>query len=162
MDNARLLMQAYSQAPWRKQLRFVGMFLLILVLFSILASVYLSVTARAATMGREIQYAEWQIEETQRSIADLRSQIAAMTSSSSQRERADELNLRPAQPDEIVYLVVPGYFRRQTVSLAPPPGPAIASGPGIAPEFNQPLFDWLAQELKDFNIPQILAQEVTP
>ena len=54
MENFRNLTQAYSQAPWRKQLKFIGLFLLLVVFVALIAGIYLDVTARAATIGREI------------------------------------------------------------------------------------------------------------
>jgi hypothetical protein len=53
MDRVQSLTQAYSQAPWRKQMQIIGLFLLVLVLTA-LVGIYLSVTARAAAVGRDL------------------------------------------------------------------------------------------------------------
>ena len=55
MDNIQQFTQAYTQAPWRKQLHMIGTILLALVSAAIVAGIYLNVTARAAAEGREIQ-----------------------------------------------------------------------------------------------------------
>ncbi len=41
MDGVRQLTQAYSQAPWRKQLQILGLFLLVVVLAALVAGIYL-------------------------------------------------------------------------------------------------------------------------
>ena len=55
MENIHQLTQAYSQAPWRKQMYMIGVILLVLVSAAIIAGIYLNVTARAAAVGRQIQ-----------------------------------------------------------------------------------------------------------
>lgn len=157
MRNAYLLMQAYSEAPWRRQAQFIGLFFLVLVSFAVLAGIYLTVTARAATFARAVQNSQYEIDELRRSIADLETQLAQLTSSAVQQERAEDLGLMPVTASEIVYVVVPGYTGRQPVHLAPPPNPVVASQPGIAPEFSQSLFDWLLDELQELDIPEVLA-----
>ena len=55
MKKDKQLTQAYSQAPWRKQMYMIGVILLFLVCAAIIAGIYLNVTALAAAMGRQIQ-----------------------------------------------------------------------------------------------------------
>ena len=45
---ATQLIHAYKQAPWRVQRQYVGAFLLIVIGMSMIAALYLQVTARAA------------------------------------------------------------------------------------------------------------------
>jgi cell division protein FtsL len=147
MKNAQQLILAYAQSPWRKQTQFIGLFLLVLVLIALVASLYLVVSAQAATYGREIQGMQIQIKEYQRNNADLQAELAQLTSATIMEARADELGLQPALPEQILYLEVAGYIPRQPANLAPPVEPAAAPIPGINPEFNQPLFDWLEKQV---------------
>ncbi|MFN2194931.1 MAG: hypothetical protein ACK2UW_02250 [Anaerolineales bacterium] len=147
MKNAQQLILAYAQAPWRKQTQFIGLFLLVLVLIALVASLYLVVSAQAATYGREIQGMQFDIDEYQRMNADLQAELAQLTSATTMEARADELGLQPAQPEQILYLKVKGYVPRQTANLAPPVEPIAPPVPGINPEFSQPLFDWLEQQV---------------
>ena len=56
------LTQAYRQTPWRTQLQWIGLFLLALILLATVAGIYLSVSAGAAAVGREIQQLEYERE----------------------------------------------------------------------------------------------------
>ena len=71
MDRLEDFAQAYSQAPWRKQLQIIGLFSLILVFGALVAGIYLNVSARAATAGRDIQSKQEEIEALDLEIEDL-------------------------------------------------------------------------------------------
>jgi cell division protein FtsL len=158
MENAQRIMQAYSQAPWRRQLQMVGLFLVSLALVALLAGIYLNVSARAATVGREIQFMQAEITGMQRQIADLESQLAALTSSGALAERAAELGLQAADPTQILYVVVPGYAPRRSADLAPPAGPPVASQPGISHEFSQSLLDWMGEQVRKIDLAQVIVE----
>ena len=145
MDRVRNLTQAYSQTPWRKQMQVIGLFLLFLVLTALVAGIYLSVTARAATIGREVLMMQDDIEQLQLDNADLQTQLAAVKSSDQMEKRAATLGFEPIQKDQALYLVVPGYVRRDRVTLAPPPAPVTVVAASLPPDFTQSLFDWLGQ-----------------
>jgi hypothetical protein len=165
MENIQKLTQAYEQAPWRKQMYMIGVILLILVSAAIIAGIYLNVTARAAAVGREIQemqvrvygyhYLSTQagegilpIEELEQRIANLTSQLAALTSFQVMQERVQDLNLEPIDGEHIMYMEVPGYMDRQTTSLAPPPEPVVVNASAIDPQFRESLFEWIAQQVQ--------------
>lgn len=147
MREAQQLILAYAQAPWRKQLQLIGLFSLTLVIVALIASLYLIVSAQAATHGREIQYMQAEIQRIRRENADLESQLASLSTANMLEQRAAELGLQPALPDQIIYLKVDGYIPRQPANLAPPAKPAAAAGPGFSPEFSQPLFDWVKDQV---------------
>jgi cell division protein FtsL len=88
MREAEQLILAYAQAPWRKQLQLIGLFSLALVMVALIASLYLIVSAQAATRGREIQSMQYDIQEMQRQNADLESQLASLTTAARLEERA--------------------------------------------------------------------------
>jgi hypothetical protein len=163
MESVQQFRQAYSQAPWRRQLQIALTFLLVLISVAIVAYIYLSVTTRAAAVGREIQYMQVQmsgyhgltdedtgsmpIEELKQNIADLEAQLGQLTSFQVMDARAQELGLVPATPDQIVYLQVSGYQGRQPAIMAPPPEPVIVSAAGISPTFRESLIDWIETEI---------------
>ena len=80
MNTVRSLTQAYSQTPWRKQVMVIVLSLLFVVFATLVAGVYLSVTARAATMGREVLLMQEDIDELELVNADLATQLAFITS----------------------------------------------------------------------------------
>jgi hypothetical protein len=165
MENINQLTQAYTQAPWRKQMYMIGMILLVLVSAAIIAGIYLNVTARAAAVGREIQEMQVRVygyhylendtgenklplEELEQENANLTSQLAYLTSYQIMQERVKDLNLEPIAAENIIYLSVPGYIERQTTSLAPPPEPVVVSASNIAPEFKESLLDWVTDQVR--------------
>lgn len=140
-----LYQQAYKLAPWRVQLQMIGVFSMMVVLVALIAGVYLNVTARGATIGREIQQMEAEILRLQRDNADLETQLALLTSIATMERRARDLGFQPVDPEKVVYIQVAGYAGKQTVILAPPPEPVAAYNTTLPPEFTQTLFDWLLE-----------------
>jgi hypothetical protein len=164
--NPQQLIHAYKNAPWRMQLQFIGVFSLGVVLVALIAGVYLNVTARAATIGREIQNMEQDILELQRDNADLENQLGLLTSIRTMQRRAEDLGFQPINPAEVLYVIVPGYTGRQAASLAPPPGPVTASDSSLPPEYTQPLFDWIKettlQTMSDQSLDWLTGRGVRP
>ena len=141
MERVVGLTQAYSQAPWRKQLQLIGVFLVVLVFFA------LSVTARATTVGREIQGMQDKIDQLEQQNADLQSQLAFLTSSSVMEKRAQDMGFTQVGMDDPVYIKVSGYQDRQPVTLAPDPAPIVSAAPMVPPEYTESLFQWLSRQL---------------
>jgi hypothetical protein len=165
METIQQLTHAYEQAPWRKQMYMIGVVLLILVSASIVAGIYLNVTARAAAVGRQIQEMQVRvygyhyltgdvsdgivpIEELEQRIANLTSQLANITSYQVMQERVKDLNLEPFDADHTEYIEVQGYIDRQTSSLAPPPQPIVVNASAINPQFKESLFDWVTDQVQ--------------
>ncbi|MEJ2263666.1 MAG: hypothetical protein P8X95_09485 [Anaerolineales bacterium] len=148
MDSVQRFTQAYSQAPWRKQVQLIGLFLLGLILVALVAGIYLNVTARAATIGRSIQGMRNTIENLERGNADLESQLASLTSNREMQTRASGLGLRPLDSEEqVLYVVVPGYVDRQAASTVSASAPALPRVRTLSPDYTQSLFDWLRERV---------------
>lgn len=145
MNSVNKYTQAYSQAPWRKQLQLIGLFLLLVVFVGLVAGMYLNVTARAATIGREIFELQRDLDRVERENENLRSQLAALTSTEQMALRARALGFVPVAPDEAVYLVIPGYVARQPVTLAPPREPMVM-GWQAPPGYSESIFEWLVRQ----------------
>ena len=164
MQNVHKITQAYSQAPWRKQVQWIGAFLLVLVFVWLVAALYLNVTARAATIGREIQELQVgqvetinvtpdpekqiSIEDLKRQNADLQAQLAYLLSEDTLTKRAQALGYEMIEPGTLQYVEVPGYIPPQTVKLAPPPGPTV---PGIETQVTvvkSPLLNWVESQIR--------------
>lgn len=151
MDSVRSLTQAYSQAPWRKQLKFIVLFLLIVVFSALIAGIYLDVTARAATMGREIQLMQQKIEAIKLVNADLETRLAILLSANQMASRARSLGFELIERDQMDFVVVDGYPGRQPPVLAPSPEPVRAVAAALPSNFTESLFDWVQQEV----VPQV-------
>jgi cell division protein FtsB len=146
MINVNHLVHAYRQAPWRVQRQWTGTFLVSLLTLTMIAALYLDVTAQAAIVGREIQSLQAQIIETNRKNADLQTRLAETSSTRAMDARARELGFRPVEAGEIHYLIVPGYTRRSGVSLAET-RPQVGA-PGVPPEYTQSLLEWISDYLR--------------
>lgn len=139
---ATQILHAYKQAPWRVQRQWIGAFLLVVVGLSMIAALYLDVTARAAKAGREIQELRFELTVAQRENADLETQLADLTSTAEMKRRALELGYRPVKPGELDYVAVPGF-------IAPEPEILFAAGDStpqsqvLPAEYTQSLFEWM-------------------
>lgn len=147
MESVQRFTHAYSQAPWRKQLQLIGLFLLGLIIVALVAGIYLNVTARAATIGRNIQGLRFDIEELERQNADLESQLAVLTSNREMQKRAEDLGFYSVDSEEILYVVVPGYIERQPLDLDDSPMPPLPRTQALSPEYTQSLFDWIRERV---------------
>ena len=145
MNTVRSVTQAYSQTPWRRQVMVIVLSLLFVVFATLVAGVYLSVTARAATMGREILMMQSDIDELGLVNEDLSTQLAYLNSASEMAKRADVLGFVPIEKDQQIFVMVPGYIRRGQVNLAPPPGPVIPVAASMPAGYSESLVDWLLE-----------------
>lgn len=153
MNRVQNLTQAYSQAPWRIQMQIIGGFLLALVSIAIVAGIYLNVSARATTIGREIQGLQSDIRKLDREIADLQSQVAFLKSAAEMEKRAKEMGFRPIGMDETLFIRVPGYVERRTAVMAPAPGPVTLPPPSQPSEYTESLFAWLQRKIRNSSFP---------
>ena len=144
---ATQIIHAYKQAPWRVQRQYVGAFLLMIIAASMIAALYLQVTAGAVRAGREIQEMRFEITAVQRANADLETQLANLTSTTEMERRALELGFRPVKPGELDYVAVPGF-------VAPEPAILLAAedvteyAQPLPSEYTQSLIEWLDNRVK--------------
>jgi predicted outer membrane lipoprotein len=140
--NLNRFVHAYKIAPWRIQRQWIGGVLLAVVVFAMIAALYLDVTAQAAIAGREIQDMSLAITANQQATADLETQFAALTSASVMEQRAQALGFKPMEAANVEYLVVPGYAAPTPKIRLAAPLPQL-SAPNTPPEYTQSLLDWL-------------------
>jgi len=144
---ATQIIHAYKQAPWRVQRQYVGAFLLVVIFISMIAALYLQVTARAARAGREIQEMRVEITTVQRTNADLETQLANLTSTVEMERRALELGYRPVKPGELDYVAVPGYVAPEPAILLAAVDVTYYSQP-LSSEYTQSLIEWFDSRIR--------------
>ncbi len=149
MDDVKRITQAYSQAPWRKQLQIAVFFMVIMVFCALVAGIYLNVSARSVTLGHEIQQMQERIDDAERTNEDLQTELAYLRSSSVMEERAHSLGFEPVAADHVFYFDVPGYVDRQTAVLAQPPSTTVVLPDTVSPAYTESLFDWLKNNVLD-------------
>ncbi len=148
MDHLRNFTQAYSQAPWRKQLQIIGAFLSILVVFLVAASIFISVTSQTAAVGKEIQRNRLRAEALELEIANMRSRIATLTSVATMKQRAIDMGFRPATKEDIIYVEVPGYAGNTVMDLLPASQAVNVGRPELSPAFTETWVDWFSKQFR--------------
>ena len=147
MDRAKGLTQAYSQAPWRKQLQVFVVFSIVLVFGALVAGIYLYVTAQSAAVGSHILDMQKEIRDLERVNEDLRAQLALVSSASEMEKRARAMGFQSVDTTDSLYVLVPGYINRQPVVLAPSPGPMVSDSNQLPPEYTESLFEWFEKQV---------------
>ena len=144
---ATQIIHAYKQAPWRVQRQYVGAFLLVVIGISMIAALYLQVTARSARAGREIQEMRVEITTIQRTNADLETQLANLTSTAEMQRRAVEMGYRPVKPGELDYVPVPGFVAPEPAILLAAEDVIDYSQP-LPSDYTQSLIEWFDNRVK--------------
>lgn len=144
--------QAYRQAPWRIQTQRGVLLLIAAILGASVLWVMVSVTIQAAAAGLQIQQYESDQEDLERQIASLRTEIGILTSATLMEKRAEALGFEAVKPEDITYMVIPGYTGRTPRIQAPPPGSTLPE-PMIKPAYTQSLWEWLLQGVLSASTP---------
>jgi len=158
MQRLEKFTQAYPQIPWRGQTQVLGLILVIIVLVALVAGFYLSVSARAASIGRDIQAMQDQIKEIEQQNETLKSRLASLTASRTLDARLEKLGFRPIDLEDVLYVFVPDYPGRRPVTLAPALDEPVVSAPIMPEEFTESIFQWLYRELNPFVLPMFEAK----
>lgn len=141
------LMQAYRQAPWRIQIQRIAVLLLILIIVGVVAGLYLSVSARAATAAIQIRQLEATRDACKENNANLEAELALITTSENMSRRAQDLGYTPPEDGSVQYLLIPEYAGRQPAIIAPPPSVRPPARPLIRVSYTQSLWDWLMENM---------------
>ena len=144
MTMPKRVAQAYRQAPWRLRTQRAALLLIVAILAASILAVMLNVTVQAATAGLEIQQMEYLQEGLLRTVANLRTQYAALTSAGRMTQRAADMGFQPLTPDNITYVVAPGYAGRQPAIQALPPAHQVRNSI-IKPGYTQSLWEWILE-----------------
>lgn len=144
------LIQAYSNSPRRKKLQIIGGFFLALVIFSVLLISYLVVSARAVSMGRQLQQAKDEIDRLVYLNVNYRSAIASHAHFEDLEEKAQELGFRAPYPGEVFYIQVPGFNQdQQPVSSGLEPASPTKINLNLL-EYQESLLDWVQKQMMIF------------
>jgi len=140
---AKKTKQAYKKAPWRRQIQTVGLSLIPIVLIVAGISVYLIISAQAATAGLEIMDLHFKEEDILREIANQRSQLAYITSYAQMQKKAQKLGFVSPTPDSLHHMVINGYQGQKPVLIAPPPGDSNTTSTLVNLAYQESLSVWI-------------------
>ena len=139
-------LQAYKQTPWRIQLQWIGVFLLALILIAAVTGVYLSINAKAAATGRNIQFLENDIDQINNEIAELNTDLASSRSTKNMLSKAKERGFTMMDMNQAKYLEIPGYDPEAGLALAPSRVNIIAESPIVKSSYKSSLWDWFVKQ----------------
>jgi hypothetical protein len=145
------LVAGARESGLRFQRQWVISFVAVVAMLALLAALYLNVTASASIAGRQIQNIEVDIVTNEQVNADLETNIATLMSNAVLEKRAQAMGFEPVDRTKLEYMVVPGYFPPQPVSMVSSVAPAdiLAN----SPEFNETLIDWISKQVETASIP---------
>jgi hypothetical protein len=146
VPNVTRYIHAYKSAPWRIEIQWAGSVSLAVIAFIMVGALFLTVSSETAVAGREIQDLNTAMIANQQMNTDLQTQLATSTSSSVMEERALELGFRPVAPQEVEYLVVPGYFHPQPEILSSAQIPQM-NVQTVPHEYNESLLNWFDERM---------------
>ena len=81
----------------------------ILVLAALVGAIYLFQASRIASVGRQVQELQWELDEVNRVNGDLERDIAEAQSLDRLQQEVLRLGFVRAQPGDVDYLVIPNY-----------------------------------------------------
>ena len=147
------LKQAYPQLPWRGELQTLGVFLVGIVLFLLVSIIYLNVSAKTAGIGREIQSYQATAVAIEQENEDLKSELAMLSSSRVLERRSESMGFRALDTNEALYVYVPGYSGRRSLTLAPPQKPTVVRAHVILDEYTESIVQWLYRKVSPYVLP---------
>jgi cell division protein FtsL len=144
------LIQAYSNSPRRQKLQIIGSIFITIVFVAVMLMLYLVVSARVVSMGRQLQQAKDEIDQLVYLSVNYRNQIAVLSRFEVMEEKAKELGFRPPYPGEVFYVPVSGYDQQTQphFEMAEIGKPAVINVNLIG--YHESLIDWISRQLTIF------------
>lgn len=95
----------------------------ILALAALLGAIYLYQTSEIATVGRDVQFDQLDLNTIKQENAELERDITEAQSLERVREEAIKMGFVPADPDDVEYVIVDDYPTGESVEVEPDPLP---------------------------------------
>jgi len=144
------LIQAYSNSPRRQKLQIIGSIFMTIVITAVMLILYLVVSARVVSMGRQLQQAKNEIDQLVYLSVNYRNQIAVLSRFKVMEKKAIELGFRPPYPGEVFYVPVSGYDQQiqPHYEATNDDRPAVINVNLIG--YHESLLDWISRQLMSF------------
>jgi hypothetical protein len=114
----------------------------------LVGGLYLAVNSRVAREGRRVLELQSQMEELERQNSDLTANLAELSMPKLMLEQAYDLDFRPAEMGDIMYVIVPG-FQGEAPFEAPKPASSLGSREsGLSPAYTETLGEWMSRWLR--------------
>lgn len=144
------LVQAYSNSPRRQKLQTIGSIFMVIVISAVMLILYLVVSARVVSMGRQVQMAKDEIDQLVYISVNYRNQIAELSRFEVMEVRAEEMGYRAPYPGEVFYVPVLGYGKEvgTRVVFQQETQPAVIDVNRL--EYHQGLIGWMGERIRNF------------
>ena len=144
------LIQAYSNSPRRQKLQIIGSIFMAIVIAAVMLILYLVVSARVVSIGRQLQQAKDEIDQMVYLSVNYRNQIALLSRFEVMEKKAKDLGFRAPYPGEVFYVPVSGYeqFTQTHVETVGDTRPAVINVNLV--EYHESLIDWIGRQLAIF------------
>lgn len=144
------LVQAYSNSPRRQKLQIIGSVFMVIVISAVMLILYLIVSAKVVSVGRQVQVAKDEIDQLVYLSVNYQKQIIELTKFDVMEVRAEEMGYRAPYPGEVFYVPVEGY----EADFEPPVVIQEESQPTVIDvnrhEYHQGLIGWVGEQIRDF------------
>lgn len=140
--------QAIKQGSWRSQVRITSRTVLPVIALFLIGGLYLAVNSRVAREGRRVLELQSQMAELERQTAELRANLAELTMPKRMLEDALAFGFRPAEMDDIIYVVVPDYQPGEPFVAPNPPSSLTAREGGLSPAYTETLGQWMSRWIR--------------
>ena len=144
------LIQAYSNSPRRQKLQIIGSIFMAIITVAVMLILYLVVSARVVSVGRQLQRAKDQIDHLVYQGVNYRNQIAQLSRFGLMEAKAIELGFRPPYPGEVFYVPVVGYTLQPETSVDISEDIHSTVTNVNLLEYHQSLIDWVGEQLGIF------------
>jgi hypothetical protein len=144
------LIQAYSNSPRRQKLQIIGSIIMAIVIAAVMLILYLVVSARVVSMGRQLQQAKDEIDQLVYLSVNYRNQIAELSRFEIMEEKAKDMGFRAPYPGEVFYVPVAG-IEQQIQAVADSPSVARPTVINVyLIEYHESLIDWIGKQISVF------------
>jgi hypothetical protein len=147
---AESLIQAYSNSPRRQKLQIIGSIFMAIVVAAVMLILYLVISARVVSMGRQLQQAKDQIDQLVYLSVNYHNEITNLSRFEVMEERAVELGFRAPYPGEVFYVPVTGYQGeiQAWIGTSTDAQPAVINVNLV--QYHESLIDWIGRQLSIF------------
>ena len=144
------LIQAYSNSPRRQKLQIIGSIVMAIVIAAVMLILYLVVSARVVSMGRQLQQAKDEIDQLVYLSVNYRNQIAELSRFEVMEDKVEDMGFRAPYPGEVFYIPVVGLDQQIHPAADAPSGgrPAVINVNLI--EYHESLIEWIGKQIAIF------------
>ncbi len=146
MASQNWIQQAARRSQWRPTRTFIAIATLALFVAIIIGGLYLSQSANASAMGRQLEALITERNNLEQANEQIRADIASLRGVGRLLTRAGELGFVPASQDQILYVVSDSYNPRRQEEVELSDDAIQPSQITAAPVYDESFIGWVQQQ----------------